>query len=452
MPEPIESTNIQEASIELAMPCLGEGVIRPNGFRVLAKKFFPPSLIQASAVIADQGFCSIAHFLAGVLVARACTKSEYGIFVLGITILSFLTQIQNSLVSIPYTIQYPRFQVGEKTAYLGSTLIHQLLICVLTTSGFFVTSGIFAMQNIDAALVSTMFMLSVASFAFMIREFIRFVMLAEFRVWLNLTMSLVANISTISAMFIAYKTHNLNSAKAYLIIAVCSGVPAFIITGIYWHKMTLVSRRIVTDFKDNFHLGKWLLARTFANMGAVSIYPLALAAFNGTADAGVYGACFQLASLLNPIFIGLNSFLRPKFSHLVVNNPHKVNMAVLRITGLLSALLALIFVVMIFFGNWTMIKIYGQDYADYNYVLLICVFAVSISAVSGPISIAIDARKNTISTFIGRFMGALFSLTIGVLLVWKMGLFGAVISLVVAQIISLVFWSSTLIRNTRGVD
>ena len=261
---------------------------------VLAKKVFRPSMIQAGAVFTDQGFCSIANFLTGVLVARACTKSEYGVFVLGLTILRFMTGLQNSLVSIPYTIQYPRCKVNNRSAYLGSTLVHQLVICILTAIGFFVASRVFAWRGAEDAMVSTMFMLSVASAAFMMREFIRLVMLAELRVWLNLAMSLFANSLTITAMLIAYRTKTLDSPNAYLIIAVCSGVPALIITGIYWQKMTLVSRRITADFKDNFQLGKWLVARNFAYIGAVSVYPIALASFHGTAAVAVYGACFAL--------------------------------------------------------------------------------------------------------------------------------------------------------------
>lgn len=413
----------------------------------LRNKIFRPSFFQAGAVITDQGFCSIANFLTGVLVARACTKSEYGVFVLGLTILRFMTGLQNSLVSIPYTIQYPRCDIEDRPEYLGSTLVHQLVICILTAIGFFAASRVFAWRGADPALVSTMFMLSVASFAFMMREFIRLVMLAELRVWLNLSMGLVANIVTIAAMLTAYKLKVLDSSKAYLIIALCSGVPALFITSVYWNKMALVSHRIMADFKSNYQLGKWLVARNFANMGAVSIYPIALATFHGTSQVGVYGACFQLASLLNPIFGGLNAFLRPKFSHLVVNSPQKVNRVVFKISGLLAALLGLLFIIMVFVGNWTMVKLYGQDYSGYKTVLMVCVLAVSASVLSSPVSVAIDARKQTYITFKGRMLGAISSLTIGLICVWKFGVLGAVTGLGVSHAFSLLFWWKAFVKS-----
>jgi len=417
----------------------------------LKSNLFRPSLIQAGAVIADQGFCSIANFITGVLVARACTKSEYGVFVLSLTILRFMTGLQNSLVSVPYTIQYSRCKVEDRSAYLASTLVHQLVICIITAIGFFVASRVFAWRGAEEAMVSTMFMLSVASAAFMIREFIRLVMLAELRVWLNLAMSLFANIATIAAMFIAYKTENLNSARAYLIITICSGVPALIITIIYWQRMTLVSKRIMTDFIDNFRLGKWLVARTFANMGAVYIYPITLATFHGTSQAGIYGACFQLACLLNPIFMGLSSFLRPKFSHLAVNNPQNVNRVVFKICGLLAVLLGLLFIVMCFVGNWIMVELYGQDYSGYKNVLLVCILAVSASVLSSPVSVAIDARKQTHITFKGRMLGAIVSLTVGSTLVYYFGPIGAVCGLLISHTLSGLYLF-LLSKQSRGAS
>jgi O-antigen/teichoic acid export membrane protein len=347
---------------------------------------------------------------------------------------------------VPYTIQYPRCKSENKAVYLGSTLIHQLAICILTAIGFFVTSRIFSWRGAEEAMVSTMFMLSVTSVAFMTREFIRLIMLAELRVWLNLAMSLFANVATVTAMFIAYKTENLSSAKAYLIIAICSGIPALVITGMYWKKMNMVSKRILADFKDNFQIGKWLVARTFAFMGAVTIYPIALASFHSVALAGIYGACFQLASLLNPVFIGLNSFLRPKFSHLIVNRPKDLNRIVFKVSVLLAILLAIVFVVMFFVGNWAMVKLYGPDYDGYEKVLLVCILAVSASVLSSPISVAIDARKKTHVTFKGRMLGAISSLTLGLICVWQFGVLGAAIGLFVSHTISLLFWWKAFVK------
>ena len=42
----------------------------------------------------------------------------------------------------------------------------------------------------------------------------------------------------------------------------------------------------VMYFKENFKLGKWLVARSFANMGAVSTYPFLLAYFGRSGGMG----------------------------------------------------------------------------------------------------------------------------------------------------------------------
>ncbi len=405
------------------------------------------NIIQAGAVITDQGLCSVVNFTTGVLVARACSKSEFGIFILCLTILRFMTGLQNSLISIPYTIQYPRYDYNTARSFFGSTLLHQVFLCIIASLGFFSAAQVASWRNADEAIVSTLFMLSIASTAFMSREFIRLVMLAELRTWLNLSMSLIANITTMVAIYYIYKTGNLNSTNAFAIIALCSGLPALAVIGLFFPKMSFIAKRVLTDFKENFKLGKWLTARSFANMGAVSIYPIALVSFTGTAEAGIYGACFQLASLLNPVFMGLNSFLRPKFSHLTVNNPIAVRSITLKISVILTVFLSILFLFMYLAGDLLMIKLYGQDYQGHQTILLICILAVSAAVISGPLSVSIDASKNTQITFNGRMLGAFFSLTIGLTCVWKYGVLGAALGLLASHTISCTYWFIYILRN-----
>ncbi|MBN1972131.1 MAG: lipopolysaccharide biosynthesis protein [Sedimentisphaerales bacterium] len=414
--------------------------LRKSKFLRFITLFFRPSFSQAIIVITDQGFCSIANFLTGVLVARACSKEEYGVFVIGLTILYLMTGLQNSLISGPYTILYPRCEVDERCKYLGSTLIHQIFLLILTAIAFIIGSLICFFIKANPVLTSNLFMLSLASFAVMIREFVRLTMLAELKVWLNLAMSLVINISTVTAMLIVYKTKILTLSNAYLIMTCCSGIPALYITGIYVKKMVLIKSRIWNDFKLNFKLGKWLVGRTFAYMGSNQVYPVALAAFHGTATVALYGACLQLANLLNPLCTGMNIFLMPKLSHLSVHDPQKTDKLVLYVMVWLALMLAMLFLVMLFIGNWAVTKLYGQNYMDLNPVLLMCILAISASVLSSPISIAIDARKGTLITFKGRVFGAILSLTIGLVCVIFRGPVGAALGLFISHVLTGLYW------------
>ena len=85
-------------------------------FGRLCKKILRPSLVQAGAVIMDKGFCSIANFLTGVLVARACPKAEYGLYVLCFSLMIVAQQVQRNMTANPLTVYNPRLGDSGRAA------------------------------------------------------------------------------------------------------------------------------------------------------------------------------------------------------------------------------------------------------------------------------------------------------------------------------------------------
>lgn len=49
--------------------------------------------------IIDQAIVSVTGFVMGIIVARTCDKTEFGLFVLGLTILTFALSLQSSVIS-----------------------------------------------------------------------------------------------------------------------------------------------------------------------------------------------------------------------------------------------------------------------------------------------------------------------------------------------------------------
>jgi len=398
-------------------------------------------LAHAGATIADQGFCSATNFVTGILVARACPRTEFGLFVLGLTMARFLTGVQNSLVSIPYTIQYPRCPSEHRPIYLGSSLIQQFVLCIVCALGFLGASQVARHGGASAAWTKMLALLSLAGGALMMREFVRLLMLAELKFWANLAMSLVTNASILAGLAFAYFNARLNVHSALLIVALGSGIPALALIALRWRQATFAARAMLCDLKCNWQLGRWLLSRTLAHLGAMSAFPFVLAAFHGSGQAGIYGACFQLASLLNPLFMGSNLYLRPKASHLAATNPRRLAKVVIWVAAALGVPILLLLFGSVFWGNRVMAALYGQEYAATQQVLLMCVLAVGISVVGGPFAVAIDAMKRTDITFRGRLAGCVLSLSIGLVAIYLFGPLGAALALCLSQGATTAFWT-----------
>ena len=79
------------------------------------------SLHQGAVSLADQAVASATNFLTGVIIARACTKEELGLYMLGFSLISLMTDLQTSLITTPYMVYAPRLKGRAHALYTGST-------------------------------------------------------------------------------------------------------------------------------------------------------------------------------------------------------------------------------------------------------------------------------------------------------------------------------------------
>ena len=80
----------------------------------------------------DQGFVSLASFVAAAIVGRVCGSVELGIYTLAVRIFWLAAGIPNALVWMPYTARSPRLNEDRRAFFLGSATVH--LACIATVS------------------------------------------------------------------------------------------------------------------------------------------------------------------------------------------------------------------------------------------------------------------------------------------------------------------------------
>ena len=80
--------------------------------------------------LADQAVVSAASFLTTVMIARWTLPNELGLYSIGISLLVSSLSIQESLISLPYTIQQHRAP-GTPAEHAGSSLTHSTLLSAL---------------------------------------------------------------------------------------------------------------------------------------------------------------------------------------------------------------------------------------------------------------------------------------------------------------------------------
>jgi O-antigen/teichoic acid export membrane protein len=124
--------------------------------------------------LVDQGVVSLKNFLASIIIARACTREQFGLYVLGLTIVALLIDLQASLISTPYTVYGPRLGRADHARYTGSTFIHQLALALIAIVALLAASGVLALTRArDADVATVLMVLAVILLAPLMQDYLR---------------------------------------------------------------------------------------------------------------------------------------------------------------------------------------------------------------------------------------------------------------------------------------
>ena len=107
----------------------------------------------------------------------------------------------------------------------------------------------------------------------------------------------------------------LSASRAYWVVGLACGIAVLVWL---WSERSFYRLRLresLADFKRNWTFGKWVFASGLVWAISMNLYPWLLAAFHGTASAGVWAACLGAVALGNPAVLGVQNFLGPKIAH-----------------------------------------------------------------------------------------------------------------------------------------
>ena len=171
----------------------------------------------------DQGLVSMTNFLTGIIIARACSKEELGVYSLCLSIVLFMTNFQVALISTPYIVYSPRFTKSERTSYTGSTLIHQILISIIAIAVFgavylILSTGIgpSGMAPVAGALALTVTFILMHGFA-------RRLLLSRLKFEHALSIDAVVAIVQIGLILIMAQNGTLSAQRTYYIMGLACG-------------------------------------------------------------------------------------------------------------------------------------------------------------------------------------------------------------------------------------
>jgi O-antigen/teichoic acid export membrane protein len=382
----------------------------------------------------DQGVLSLANFFSGVIIGRICSREQFGLYLLGFTIINFLMDVQGSFITTPFTIFAPRLQGVGRRQYLGSTLIHQLTISVGTSVILLLFALTIPSHFFPQDFIPVAWSLVLVIPLILLRDYLRRICFALLEMKSALILDLAVSILQIAGLFILVQQEILSSPAALIVIGISSGVAG--VSWIFLHRrlMVLNLKRAKDDLKQNFLSGKWIYASGLLWSLSTYLYPWLLTRYHGTAATGIWAAGLGVVALCNPLYLGMQNFITPKISHAFADGG-KISLRkyLFKATALIGGAIIICGLILMFSGNFLLVTFYGDKYVGYQLLISILALNLLLVAVGFSFSRALFVLEKARVDFRINLFSLLLLLSVGIWLIKSYGPVGTALGLMVGN-------------------
>jgi len=383
--------------------------------------------------IFDQGIVSGTNFLTTLLIARACSQDELGVYSLAWMIVLFLAAVQGNLVCVPYTMYCHHRSADSLAEYTGSTMAHQLIIsmgamlCFLGLS-LWLSLGVGPEGLRSAAWV----LLGVIPFI-LLRDYARRFSFAHLALGTAVAVDIGVAVLQLGSLLVLWWFGWLSAATGYGVMGAACAVACL---GWWLLKKPSIrfSRRGFTrDWRQNWSFGRWALTGQITGL-AFYCLPWLLALARSEAETGELAACTSLVGLSNLFVTGLNNFLMPKAAQAFFQRGVRALGSVLRKALLWSmVVLGSLCLFVYFFGSFLAQTLYGPAYADTGLLINVLALATLTDSLGLMASTGLWAMDHPAANFGGDLVQMLVTLAVAFWFVFPFGAVGVATALVIGR-------------------
>jgi O-antigen/teichoic acid export membrane protein len=404
-------------------------------------------LSQGVLSLADQAVASITNFVTGVIIARASSKEQFGLYMLGFSLILLLSDLQTSLIATPYMVFAPRLKGRAHALYAGSTLIHQVVFSLLTMLAL-VGGAVANRFGVGPhGLEPVLWALSCVVCFIMLREFVRRMFFAGLQLKTAFLFDICIGLGQIVGLLLLAHFHLVSASRAYWLVGSTCGIAVALWLWLDRRSYQLRRDQAIADLKKNWLFGKWVFASGLVWTAATNLYPWLLASFHGAAAAGVFAACIGVVSASNPALLGIQNLVGPKIAHeYAAKGERALRRLVLKISAALAVPVSLLALGLILWGDRLIALLYGSRYAGNGRVVAILALNLLVTAVGFSYSRALFAIERANVDFLLNCAALFIMMTLGLWLVRTYGPLGAAAGLLAANMVTQVVRAGAFLR------
>lgn len=384
--------------------------------------------------IVDQLICGVTSFLTGSLIAHGSSRSEFGLFSLGTTVILLLIDVQAGLVTTPQSIHTHGLDPVRTRSFSGSTLVHQIGIAATLSVILLFTVTWLPGDPSEPGLFGVMTMIAVFASFILLREYLRRFFYTTGRLVSVILFDGAIAVAQITAIYIlsfnAMSSACLAHASIGAVSALCS-VPVLVVL----RREFRVSKDWVwPDFVKNFQVGRWTVVNNLSWTFGATAYPWLLAMSHGARTTALWAACMSIIGIMNIVLAGILNVLTTNMAQVFAGRTRKhFRSYAFRSCRNYVGIACLLSIVVAALGERLMVWVYGNAYAEaYPIVVILAINAVFGALIGGAgrgLMVAGGARAD----FLINAATLALALTAGWWASFSHGAFGAALSLTFAN-------------------
>ena len=392
----------------------------------LLEKLRDSSAVRALTSIFDQAAVSATNFLTGVMIGRACSPDDLGIYALIMSVFQIAIGIQSEFVSTPYAVFCHKYTGETYKRYAGQTMLFQGLILAIAASIIAGLFGYFSMQPNTARLQGILLILLWAGPMIMTKEFLRQFSFARLELYRAVAIDLLICGIQLAALAYLFFSGQLDLTRTLIVIAAAATTAMTVWLVLHRDMLTFDLTGYRDHLTENFSYSRWSVVTYLLGNTTPFLMPWVLVAYVSEHMIGIYSACSTLMGLSYMFVIGIANMLKAKASHAFTHGGLSALLRVLMMTlGMYLAFLIPFCVVVFFYSDWLMRTVFGDEFAGYGQVSFIIALNVLISSVSIVVGNGLCAMRRPKANVPADIATMLSTVAVSLALIPTFGIVGA---------------------------
>ncbi|HOX07243.1 MAG TPA: oligosaccharide flippase family protein [Planctomycetota bacterium] len=367
-----------------------------------------PTARKSAAALVAQGLLSATNFVIGLILARLCSKEEFGIYVLAYSVLLAANGLQAALISRPMTVLSTAYRGGDWDAYMRSMAVAQLILGVtlaITIAGLSVCLRATGVISSDTEMV--FLAMSVALFFVQAQEFSRRRLYAGMRAWRVLMNDTCYCLLQLGGIVLLWKLGGgawgdsgaepqagyVSAKNAFACLAVAGGIGALL--GL-WPVGGLVAKPqgMAGHARETWGYGRWRLLDFASGTLCGQAQTWLIGAMLGTATLGGVESARLVLAPLQIMTLGLPAVLLPRAAHLFAQDGHqRLRRFMARLAPVWLILLGAYVATAIVAPGFFLHAFFGAKYADMGLLVIMWSGIYLFLGVAHLPNIALDAMR-----------------------------------------------------------